>query len=198
MPTACSTWHFFNGRDQSENNTWRVGDCAPVLPGLGRLRLAATATTSAHSWKGWPPTTIFGWPSYRCRPARFWSRGTAPRRGVSLADHCTSRIASRSTCGRRNRNSTATYADLFWLLVSANTNGRSIVGVASAFADRSRLLPDGHGSALRAAKHGCGERGRGDPRLLRGASNARGARQSRRGMRRTVWIRFSCDRRMAK
>ena len=79
-----------------------------------------------------------------------------------------------------------------------NTNGRSIVVIASAFPDRPRLLPDGPGSSVRAAKYGRGERGRRDARLLRSASNAGGARQSRRGMKETLWTGCLWNRPRAK
>jgi len=87
-------------------------------------------------------------PSCRCRPARSWLPGTAPRRGVSTggALHFAHRFSLYLRAAEQD--SGGTYADLFWLLVSAITIGRSVVVIASAFPDRSRLLPDGSGSAV--------------------------------------------------
>jgi len=164
-------------------------DCAPVLPGTWSMGWAATADNIRAFMEGLATDNNLRLAILLdAAPARFWlpGNGTTP-----AASHWRITALRASLLdllgGRRNRNSTATYADLFWLLVERNN--QRVLHLGRRFCI-SRSIPTATrmdiGSALRAAKHGCGERGRGDPRLFSEvASNARGAGQSRRRMRTT-------------
>jgi hypothetical protein len=83
--------------DQSENNPWRVGDRAPVLATDNNLRLAILHMP--------PGSILVAW------------NGTTPRRLAGGALHFAHRFSLYLRAPEQN--STATYADLFWLLVSA-------------------------------------------------------------------------------
>jgi len=137
MPTACSTWHSYNGRDQSENNSCEWVTALQSCPDLVTA-IAATATTSARSWKAANDNNL-RWPFCRCArvdPGRVERHHAAAShwRGAAF------RASLLALLAGAEQESTATYADLFWLLVSARPTALHR-GVASAFADRSDCYP---------------------------------------------------------
>jgi len=192
MPTACSTWHCCSARvDGSVINPktilgeWvtALQSCPDLVDALGGdgdnirafMEGLATDNNLRLAILQMPPGSILvAW------------NGTTPRRLTGGSLHFAHRFSIYLRAPEQN--STATYADLFWLLVSAIPTG------APSWASllHVQIDPDCYPMDMdlpSAQRNTVVVSADGRPSITRGASNAGRARQSRRGIRAT-WKRF--------